>query len=198
MISYTVWLPTNHPVRIGTRPQLMPSKVFSPSTQKRMIIGWQLAIVVRQTCTHELKSWTSTRQLWPTKPKTSTTTTYSVRQKTVNRVHTGDLKICSSILLSENNYAKIAMMAKQFSVSANFSLPLYSTFLRVQNKYVCPAVQALGDSTMSANIRKHKAKESGVVLLGEWNFFPPQTTSIHFSFLFCCTFPGNNVHGDNI
>ena len=53
------------------------------------------------------------------------------------RLHAGDLHASAAILLSGNNYAKIALFAK----ALNVALPCASTFFRVQRKYLIPSVQ---------------------------------------------------------
>lgn len=78
------------------------------------------------------------------------------------RLHGGDLLLSASILLSGNNYSKVALMAKFLRLH----FVSISAFQRMQRTYLVPATEAFWESRQIQVLEEFK--EQKVVLLGKW------------------------------
>lgn len=77
-----------------------------------------------------------------------------------NGVLTGNFLFCSSVVLSGNNYAKLAL----FGRFLNMGVPGRSSFTRIQTHYVVPQVNRYWEMTQAGILRQLKDKE--VVIAG--------------------------------
>ena len=86
-------------------------------------------------------------------------------------MHAGDFMLSSNILLSGNNYGKVALLFKFM----NLGIVHRTTFFKIQDAYCVDAIEDYWDDKRSAIITRLKSKDS-VVALGK--FANPSPTNI--------------------
>ncbi|XP_070543401.1 uncharacterized protein [Ptychodera flava] len=83
------------------------------------------------------------------------------------RLHSGDLLTSASILMSGNNYSKIALLAKMLRLKIVSS----STFFKIQRHYLVPCVDEYWLSHQQEILTKYQDKE--IVILGDGRMDSP-------------------------
>lgn len=84
-------------------------------------------------------------------------------QPVIRRMNVGDLLLCSSIVMSGNNYHKIKLL----STCLNLAMVSSSTFHRIQNRIINPVIKVKWDEMQKQNIQKAKALGRPVILKGK-------------------------------
>ena len=74
-------------------------------------------------------------------------------------MNVGDLVLASSIVMSGNNFTKVALLAKFM----NLSMISNATFLRMQNHYTVPVIKVYWNEDQAKNIEKAKQQSSVIV-----------------------------------
>ena len=78
--------------------------------------------------------------------------------------HLGDFNVCSAILVSGNNFSKVAVMFK----AAGIQPPNQTLYTRVHGHYAAPAVSRYWVVVNQPILDRLSQQEDKVVLLGEY------------------------------
>lgn len=86
----------------------------------------------------------------------------------------GDFLLASNILLSGNNYAKVALLFKFM----NMGMVERTTFFKIQDTYCVDTIKDFWISNRAEVVSRLQSKDN-VVVLGKYNYSTPANVHMH-------------------